>query len=114
MFNLVTGKNVIAVKASDTHGGCRHMCVDAFIHFAATTPGWLIAEPKTGTIPAQASAMIQITFNASGLNPGLYLATLDVVSGDPSYPTLTIPVTMTVTAQYQDRHLPMILNNEPP
>jgi hypothetical protein len=112
--NLVTGDNLIAIKASDTHGGCRHMCVDAYIHFEASTPDWLVSEPRSGAIPAQVSVTVQVAFDAAHLNRGVYPATLEVASGDAGYPTVEVPVMMTVNARYQARHLPVILNNEPP
>jgi len=112
--HLKTGANVLAVKASDTHGGCRHMCVDATIQFAATTPAWLTLEPEAGTIPANTSIAIQVTFDATVLHPGAHPATLNVLSNDPLNPMIAVPVTLTVNAPIQNLYLPVILDREPP
>jgi hypothetical protein len=105
--DLHTGLNVIAVLASDTHGGCRHMCVDAVIHFAATTPDWLTLAPEAGTLPGNTSTSISITLDATHLRPGVYPAALNVLSNDLLNPMIAVPVTLMVTAPIQNRYLPM-------
>ncbi len=106
---LHTGVNVIAVMANDTFGGCRHMCVDAVIELRPTTPDWLMLEPNAGALPANASVSVQIVLDSSGLRPGVYPATLDVLGDDPRLPRILVPVTLTVTAQIQNRYLPMAI-----
>ena len=88
------GKNVIAIKANDTAGGCRVMCVDATI----LTEGidWLSVVPISGTIPANKSLPIQVTFDTTDLQPDVYTTTLLVLSNDPLNSSVQIPVTMTV------------------
>jgi hypothetical protein len=92
---LNPGVNTIAVKASDTYGGCRYMCVDAII---VTPPRlWLTVDPEFGTVPTESSIPIQVTFDATDLEPDIYTTTLYVLSNDPLNPIITVPVTMTVT-----------------
>ncbi len=61
-----------------------------------TTPGanWLTVTPTIGVTPA----VLQITVNAGSLPPAGYSANLTIFSSNsPNFPSLTIPVTMTVT-----------------
>ncbi len=58
---------------------------------------WISEVPISGTIPAESSQLIEVTFDASLLaQPGTYLADLEVQNDTP-YGSLMIPVTMTVT-----------------
>ncbi len=61
---------------------------------------WLAAEPATGTVPAGATASIQITFTAQPTMTlgATFTATLHVRTDDPLLREATLPVTMTVTA----------------
>ena len=70
------------------------MCVDATI----ITEGidWLSVLPVSGTIPANTSLPVQVTFDAADLQPDLYTTTLLILSNDPLNSLVQIPVTMTV------------------
>jgi YVTN family beta-propeller protein len=59
-------------------------------------PSWLMADPLTGTVSAHSSVPVQVTFNATGVQPGTYTAPIVVRSNDPITPLVSIPVTMTV------------------
>jgi hypothetical protein len=95
--NLQPGKNVMAIKASDTAGGCRVMCVDTTIDIRF--PDWLSTNPFSGTVPANSSIPIQVNFNATGLQPGIYTTTLYLTSNDPLNPLVSIPVRMVVVSE---------------
>jgi len=57
---------------------------------------WLTIEPVTGTVPAYSSVPVEVTFDATGMEPGDYTAEIVVLSNDPVTPWVSIPVTMTV------------------
>ncbi|MHB8077641.1 MAG: S8 family serine peptidase [Candidatus Krumholzibacteriia bacterium] len=65
------------------------------IRFAAL-PRWLSATPTAGIIPAHASAEVTVTFDAAGLDYGLYAGQLQVASNDIRTPLVLVPVTMDV------------------
>ncbi|MCD4829079.1 MAG: hypothetical protein K8R90_06580 [Candidatus Cloacimonetes bacterium] len=52
--------------------------------------------PSSGTIPANTSADIQVTIDASDLEPGVYNDTLFVYSNDPDEPLVNVSVSSTV------------------
>ena len=58
---------------------------------------WLSADPVSGSVIAGESVPITVTVDAAGLEPGFYLAELVVLTNDPMNPTVSTPVTMTVT-----------------
>lgn len=51
---------------------------------------WLFVDPATGTIPPADSAPIQITFDPTGLAPGVYRTQLEVQTSDPTVPVLYV------------------------
>jgi hypothetical protein len=107
---LHPGINVIAIKASDTYGGCRTMCVDATIFVEEID--WLNVDPTSGTIPAGASIPFQVTFDATDLQPDIYSATLNIHSNDPINPLVQVPVTMTIITHPEFWHFfPLIPND---
>ncbi|MGC9025181.1 MAG: PKD domain-containing protein, partial [Chloroflexia bacterium] len=57
---------------------------------------WLSEDPTGGIVPPGECATIAVTFDATGMAPGDYLAALLIQSNDPDTPEVTIPVTMTV------------------
>jgi hypothetical protein len=92
--HLLTGVNVIAVKANDTAGGCRWMCVDAVINVEPAD--WLSTDPVSGTVPAHSSAPVEVTFDATGMEPGDHPAEIVILSNDPVTPSVVVPVEMAV------------------
>jgi DNA-binding beta-propeller fold protein YncE len=58
---------------------------------------WLSATPDAGTVPGYDSLSVEVTFDATSLQPGLYTANLFIDSNDQVTPRHTIPVTMTVS-----------------
>ena len=59
---------------------------------------WLIESPISGTVTPNACQPVEVTFDATGLAPGEYVAGLHVSSNDPDEPEIGLPVTMTVPA----------------
>ncbi len=62
---------------------------------------WLSEMPESGTVPADGSTVVDLTFDASDVvtqvtEPGEYYGTLRVLSDDPVNPSINVPVTMTV------------------
>lgn len=58
--------------------------------------GWLSVSPPAGSIAAGDSVEVDVSFDAGGLNDGLYEALLCLNSDDPDRPVIEIPVSMIV------------------
>ncbi|MGC8873788.1 MAG: clostripain-related cysteine peptidase [Chloroflexia bacterium] len=59
---------------------------------------WLREDPTGGTLAPGESLGVAVTFDAEGLEPGLYRGWLEVQSDDPVSPSIVLPVTLTVVA----------------
>lgn len=55
---------------------------------------WLSLDPSAGTIPAEGSQSISVTFDATSLTSGDYMANIIITSNDPDSPILVVPVTL--------------------
>ncbi len=71
--------------------------MEAFLGSADLTPPWLAVEPTAGTVPGGGSSNVTVTFDATGLFGGDYLANLQVASNDPVTPEVIVPTTLHVT-----------------
>ncbi|MGD8413848.1 MAG: choice-of-anchor D domain-containing protein, partial [Candidatus Latescibacterota bacterium] len=60
-------------------------------------PDWIVVDPVEGTVPAGESRTVAVTFDASGLLGGGYLADILVASNDPWHPLTTVPASLDVT-----------------
>ncbi len=58
---------------------------------------WLSEDPVSGTIVN--AAVIQVTFDSTGLQPGSYTGALGIISSDQSQPFTIVPVTLDVLTQ---------------
>ncbi|TVR42749.1 MAG: hypothetical protein EA394_02785, partial [Bacteroidia bacterium] len=58
--------------------------------------GWLEVNPLSGSVGANATQIIDLTFHGMGLDFGSYSAIITVTSNDTENPEVTIPVTMNV------------------
>ncbi len=58
---------------------------------------WISFIPESGSISAGEQVTVDVTFNASGLEAGVYQAEILVLSNDPVNPLITVPVTLEVT-----------------
>jgi len=79
-----------------TNGGISNFFVDdVALNITADVP-WLSEDPTSGTVLPGESVTVAVTFDATGLAVGEYLASLDVTSNDPTTPVVNVPVTLTV------------------
>ncbi|GEM_PF-931305 len=80
-------------------GGGRGAPLENLLEYALAISGipWLDESPVTGTVAAGASQPVTVTFDASGLAPGVYTADLLVDLSDSVSTVITVPVTMNVT-----------------
>ncbi len=60
---------------------------------------WLSENPISGTVEPGEFVVVEVTFDSTGMAPGDYQGTLDVLSNDPDIPDVPVPVSMTVLAQ---------------
>ncbi len=60
-------------------------------------PSWLAVAPDGGSVSAGAGLDLSVTFDATGLADGVYSADLTITSNDPVTPSVTVPVTLTVS-----------------
>jgi YVTN family beta-propeller protein len=58
---------------------------------------WLSLSPESGVVPGYGSQDVDVTLDATGLQPGVYEAQIFVSSNDPANPLLTVPIAMTVS-----------------
>ncbi len=63
----------------------------------AETAPWMSVNPTGGAIGASSSMNVSVDFDATGLAPGNYTADITITSNDADEPTVTVPVTLTVT-----------------
>lgn len=57
---------------------------------------WLNFTPASGSLPADASEPVTVTFNSIGLDAGIAKSAICAASSDPMKPFLAIPVTLAV------------------
>jgi subtilisin family serine protease len=57
---------------------------------------WLSVDPASGTTAPGTTTSVDVTLDATGLEPGDYIGYLCITSNDPLNPVVTVPVTMTV------------------
>ena len=57
---------------------------------------WLSLSPVSGIIGPVSSGSVTVTYDATGLEIGVYAATIRVNSNDPAQPVVEVPVTLTV------------------
>ncbi len=84
---------------NNTYGHGRidvYKAVAAVIGQAVDLP-WLNEIPTSGSVGPGESAMITVTFDATGLEPGSYTGGIAVESNDPLAPFNVVPVTISVT-----------------
>lgn len=69
---------------------------------------WLTVNPISGTIAADSSQFIYFTFDAQGVQQGVYNTEIYLHSNDPDTPMITIPIIMTVS-DLPSIYLPILL-----
>jgi subtilisin family serine protease len=68
---------------------------------AFTDVPWLSESPASGTVPVNGTQNIDVTVNTTGMSPGVYGATLFIVTNSGRVSTLRVPVTLIVPAYRQ-------------
>jgi len=66
---------------------------------------WLSEDPTQGTVLADTTVDVAVTFDATGLGIGDYAGTLRVKTGDPNNPNVNVPVTLHVVEAGEMLHL---------
>jgi subtilisin family serine protease len=59
---------------------------------------WLSVAPASGALPGDSSLPLDVTFDATGVSPGVYTASLLLLTNDPEHRRVAVPVTMNVDA----------------
>jgi uncharacterized protein (TIGR02145 family) len=65
-----------------------------------TDDDWLSVNPTSGTVLPYQADFIDVNFDATGLDTGIYLATIVIESNDVLNPTVEIPVSLTITVPH--------------
>lgn len=78
---------------ASSYGGGTIYQID--IEFSRACP-WLTVAPAMGTTPAGGSTPVTLTFDATGLAPGIYYCELVINSNDPNNSNVNVPVTLEV------------------
>ena len=73
-------------------------------------PRWLATTPSGGDLAPGASALVQLSLDATGLCGDTYLADLHVLSNDPDTPDLVVPVALEVPSGPDARFSPASLD----
>ncbi|HEU5181952.1 MAG TPA: choice-of-anchor D domain-containing protein [Candidatus Polarisedimenticolia bacterium] len=63
---------------------------------ASRVPAWFTVSPASGTVPPGGTLEVVVSFNAAGLNGGIYDGFVDVESNDPLAPLTSVPAALTV------------------
>ncbi len=89
----------VTFNASYLHSGL------AIRYSPAPPPSWLSVSPPSGEIPPGDGAVLDVSYDATGLAAGTYEAVVRIVSNDPDAGVVNVPVTLTVTDATGAAHL---------
>ncbi len=78
-----------------TNNGTASLTFSAIVNFNEGS-GWLSVAPAFGSVAVGESNTVYATFNATGLESGIYTATINFNSNDPNNPVVGIPVELIV------------------
>lgn len=67
---------------------------------------WLNVNPTNGNISGATNTSVDVTFNATGLEGGVYTTLLRITSNDPDEPQIDVPITLNVPYYI---YLPLVL-----
>jgi hypothetical protein len=65
------------------------------VHYLAGA-SFVSVDPQEGTVAPGAQIDLEVTFDASGLNAGIYTASVDIASNAPNQELVSVPATLTV------------------
>ena len=72
--------------------------MNAFLQSVNDYPSWLLPINGIDTVVVGSSINVDVKFNATGMNGGVYYSNLQINSNDPVTPQVIVPCTLTVTA----------------
>lgn len=79
-----------------TNNGTASLTYSAIVAYNEGS-GWLSVAPAFGSVAVGESSTVNATFDATGLESGIYTAIINFNSNDPNNPVVGIPVELTVT-----------------
>jgi len=95
------GLNALYFNAAVFGGQAAELLHNALVYLGgapAVDIPWLSEDPTSGTVPPGECVDVAVTFDSTGMAPGIYNGNLVITSNDPDTPEVTIPVQMTVLA----------------
>ncbi|MBL7085611.1 MAG: choice-of-anchor D domain-containing protein, partial [Candidatus Cloacimonetes bacterium] len=100
--NYTNGNQSIGIENSNGTDGLQVAFNTDYLHdelavLFSTSTEWITIDSTSGTIPAGSSQDIQVTFDATNLLGGDYLADIVITSNDPDEPEVIVDATLTVT-----------------
>ncbi len=104
-YGTMTGTLTSASVGVENDGGtdglpvavnAAYVASDKAVRFAPPSPPFVTVSPSTGTAAPGDGDTFTVTLDATELDEGTYAADLVVSSNDPTTPTVTVPVTLTV------------------
>ncbi len=99
LSGLDDGANVAGFTYDFNAGTVSDAVPDSGFFTVSEAPPWLSVTPDAGTVAAGGDVELTVTLDASELFAGTYEAVLIVTTNDPATPTVTVPVTFTVTGE---------------
>ncbi len=91
---VASGQSLEYLYSYNNSGGLLLVNMIPFSYGAARR--WITVDPLSGTVPAEASLDLAVTFDARQITPNDYTADLVLESNDPTTPRLTVPVHLAV------------------
>jgi subtilisin family serine protease len=99
----------VGVESPDGSDGLQVVYDAAYLHndlaivIASVPPiSWVSATPDQGTIGPGEQADLPVTFDATGLALGVYLAEMTITTNDPDHSAVVIPLTLNVLEDMTD------------
>jgi len=89
-------KPIVAINVNCTNGEWGGDMMQLMSNTIDWLTGWLSVSQTSITIAAGASELIEVTFDASILGPGVYTKDIKITSNDPDEPLVIVPATLRV------------------
>lgn len=99
-FDALPGQTTMRVRikyyGSDCGSPCGSTSFGEVEDYTVNVLGWLIIDNYGDTIAPGGTDEINVTLDASDLEPGIYTAELEIGSNDPDNEIVTVPITLAV------------------